>query len=143
MSVDYFTRLERSEESAPMDEFVSNLRFNADGLIPVVAQRAGDGRALMLAWMNREALAQTIQTGDMTYYSRSRRKLWRKGETSGNTQRLLELRADCDGDSLLAVVRQNGPACHTGRDSCFFFRVQNNGNNGRVVVRAEPPEHSQ
>ena len=136
MTADYFARMERSADGAPVDEFISNLRFNPDGLIPVVAQRAGDRRVLMLAWMNRDALARTLQTGDMTYYSRSRRKLWRKGETSGNTQRLQELRADCDGDALLAVVRQNGPACHTGRESCFFLQFQNN----RVAVRDAPPD---
>ena len=137
MTADYFARLGQSDHAAPVDQFVSNLRFNPDGLIPVVAQRADDRRVLMLAWMNRDALAQTLQTGQMTYFSRSRQKLWRKGETSGNTQRLLELRADCDGDALLALVRQAGPACHTGRESCFFLQFQNN----RVAVHNAPPEH--
>lgn len=139
MSADYFARLEQSAAEAPGDEFIANLRFNADGLIPVIAQRAGDGRVLMLAWMNRDAVAQTLRTGDVTYFSRSRQKLWRKGETSGNTQRLQELRADCDGDSLLAVVRQNGPACHTNRDSCFFFRFQGGD---RVVVQDAKPQNT-
>ena len=137
MTADYFADLERAAGAAASDEFIARLRFKGDGLIPVVAQRAGDGRALMLAWMSREALAQTLATGEMTYYSRSRGKLWRKGETSGNTQRLLELRADCDGDSLLAVVRQTGPACHTGRESCFFFRFHEDG---QVAVCDAPPE---
>ena len=138
MTADYFADLERAAGAAGRAEFIARLRFNGDGLIPVVAQRAGDGRALMLAWMSREALTQTLATGEMTYYSRSRGKLWRKGETSGNTQRLLELRADCDGDSLLAVVRQTGPACHTGRESCFFFRFHKDG---QVAVCDAPPEN--
>lgn len=93
--------------------------FGPDGLVPVIAQDAGDGTVLMLAWMDAEALRRTLQTGQMTYFSRSRQQYWVKGETSGNLQRLVELRTDCDADALLARVEQTGPACHTGTRSCF------------------------
>ena len=122
---DFFQRNESapSGESLPLAEAMASLKFNSDGLIPVVAQEVGGG-VLMLAWANRESLALTLKTGEMVYYSRSRKRLWRKGETSGNIQRLVELRMDCDGDSLLAVVKQSGPACHTGRRSCFFYAMR-------------------
>ncbi|MDR0997360.1 MAG: phosphoribosyl-AMP cyclohydrolase [Zoogloeaceae bacterium] len=97
------------------------LRWDADGLIPAIAQDAASGKVLMLAWMNREALRRTVDSGVAVYFSRSRQKLWQKGEESGNTQRLVSLRADCDGDALLLIVEQQGGiACHTGRQSCFF-----------------------
>lgn len=89
------------------------------GLVPVVAQDAGDGRMLMLAFATREALERSLATGEMHFWSRSRAALWRKGETSGNTLRLVSLHADCDGDAVLALVRPSGPACHTGEDTCF------------------------
>ncbi len=95
------------------------LRFDANGLIPVIAQDEGDGTVLMVAWANREALALTMQSGSMHYWSRSRGELWRKGATSGHTQTLVSLHMDCDADTLLARVRQTGPACHTGTRSCF------------------------
>jgi phosphoribosyl-AMP cyclohydrolase len=98
--------------------------FDRDGLIPAIAQQHDSGEVLMLAWMNREALAETLATGRACYYSRSRRALWRKGETSGQTQAVLELRLDCDGDALLLLVAQTGVACHTGRRSCFYRGVQ-------------------
>jgi phosphoribosyl-ATP pyrophosphohydrolase/phosphoribosyl-AMP cyclohydrolase len=107
------------------------VRFDAHGLVPVIAQDVRTGRVLMLAWMNAEAYVRTRQTGDVWYYSRSRASLWRKGETSGHVQRLVELRHDCDHDALLAIVEQTGPACHTDRDSCFFM-------DGDSVV-LEPP----
>jgi phosphoribosyl-AMP cyclohydrolase len=94
--------------------------FNADGLVPAIAQQHDTGEVLMLAWMNAEALRLTLATGTVTYWSRSRSHLWRKGETSGQTQRLVRLRVDCDGDTLLLLVDQAGVACHTGRRSCFF-----------------------
>ena len=96
------------------------LRFDARGLIPAIAQQHDTGEVLMLAWMNQEALEETLATGRVCYYSRSRRGLWRKGETSGQTQRLVELRYDCDADTLLLLVDQTGVACHTGRRSCFY-----------------------
>jgi phosphoribosyl-AMP cyclohydrolase len=102
------------------DPVVEEVKFNASGLVPVIAQQHDTGEVLMLAWMNREALAETRASGQVCYYSRSRQTLWRKGETSGQVQRLVELRIDCDGDSLLLLVDQTGVACHTGRRSCFF-----------------------
>jgi phosphoribosyl-AMP cyclohydrolase len=98
--------------------------FNAEGLIPVIAQQHDTGEVLMLAWMNREALEETLVTGRVCYYSRSRGKLWRKGETSGQVQKLVELRLDCDGDTILLRVDQLGVACHTGRRNCFFRALQ-------------------
>jgi phosphoribosyl-AMP cyclohydrolase len=100
------------------------VRFNSSGLIPAIAQQHDTGEVLMLAWMNRDALAETIATGRVCYYSRSRQRLWRKGESSGQVQRLVELRYDCDGDALLLLVDQTGVACHTGRRSCFYTAVR-------------------
>ena len=94
--------------------------FDGRGLIPVVVQDAGNGEILMMAWANREALERTLSEGRMVYWSRSRDELWRKGDTSGHVQHVVELRADCDGDVVLARVHQTGPACHTGERSCFF-----------------------
>ncbi len=100
------------------------LVYDAAGLIPCVAQEASTGEVLMVAWMNAESVAQTIATGRVTYWSRSRAAFWVKGETSGHVQVLVELRVDCDRDCLLALVRQTGPACHTGTQSCFFTAVR-------------------
>jgi phosphoribosyl-AMP cyclohydrolase len=111
----------------------ARLRFDDRGLIPAVAQDR-DGTVLMLAWMNAESLAETLRTGRVTYWSRSRAALWRKGETSGHVQTLVELRIDCDRDTLLLVVDQVGPACHTNRRSCFYTAVRD----GAEVVIAEP-----
>src|SRR4051794_5820440 len=99
------------------------IRFDADGLVPVIAQRTGSREVLMLAYMNREALEQSLATGQVCYWSRSRRRLWRKGESSGHTQRLIDIAVDCDGDTLLITVDQKGPACHTGAGSCFFRKL--------------------
>lgn len=101
-------------------EFISEVRFNADGLVPVIAQQFDTHEVLMMAWMNEEALKETIEKNRVCYYSRSRCRLWRKGETSGHTQALKELRIDCDGDTLLALVDQTGAACHTNNRTCFF-----------------------
>jgi phosphoribosyl-AMP cyclohydrolase len=98
--------------------------FNEQGLVPVIAQDDATGQVLMLAWMNREALRLTLATGDVTYWSRSRQSLWRKGETSGHTQKLVSAALDCDGDTLLLRIRQTGPACHTGEKSCFFKEIK-------------------
>lgn len=95
-------------------------RWNADGLVAAIAQDASTGRVLMLAWMNAEALRLTLESGEATYWSRSRQTLWRKGESSGHRQRVVEIRVDCDQDALLLQVEQTGPACHTGRRSCFY-----------------------
>ena len=99
---------------------VSDIKFNKDGLVPVIAQCAHSGTILMMAWMNNLSVKKTIETKDMYYFSRSRNELWKKGETSGNFQRLHELRLDCDNDTLLALIEQTGVACHTGVRSCFF-----------------------
>jgi len=118
----------------PLAEVLDNLPWNADGLIPAIAQQYDTGEVLMLAWMNRESLEQTLATGRVCYYSRSRQQLWRKGESSGQVQHLKELRFDCDGDTILARVDQIGPACHTGRRDCFYNRVEGD----RVIVDSEP-----
>ena len=99
---------------------LDQVRFDANGLVPAIAQQHDTGEVLMLAWMNRDALTETLATGRVCYYSRSRQGLWRKGETSGQAQHLKELRIDCDGDTLLLLVDQEGVACHTGRRNCFF-----------------------
>ena len=112
-------------------DWIDEIAWSADGLVPAIAQDAGSGRVLMFAWMNREALVRTVETGEAHYWSRSRARLWRKGEQSGHVQRVQELRVDCDGDALLLRVEQvGGIACHTGRESCFFRRHQD----GRWVV---------
>lgn len=110
-----------------MDALFAALRFDADGLIPAVAQQHDTGEVLMVAWMNRAAIAETLDTGRVCYWSRSRGRPWRKGETSGQVQRLVELRVDCDGDTLLLLVDQAGVACHTGRRSCFYRAVRDGG----------------
>ncbi|MFZ9669422.1 MAG: bifunctional phosphoribosyl-AMP cyclohydrolase/phosphoribosyl-ATP diphosphatase HisIE [Solirubrobacterales bacterium] len=103
---------------------VPEVVFGPEGLAPCIAQDAVTGEVLMLAWMNREALEKTIQTGEIHFFSRSRGELWRKGETSGNVLRLIELRVDCDEDALLALVDPTGPACHTGERTCFYRRLE-------------------
>lgn len=108
-------------------DFLDQLSWNDAGLVPAIAQDAETGRILMVAWMNREALRETADTGRAVYWSRSRRQLWRKGETSGHHQQVREIRLDCDADVvLLTIVQHGGIACHTGRESCFY-RVLKNG----------------
>ena len=102
----------------------ARLTYDANGLIPCIAQEAATGEILMFAWMNAESVAQTLKTGRVTYWSRSRQSFWIKGESSGHTQRLIELRIDCDRDCLLALVAQEGPACHTNRRSCFYTAIR-------------------
>ena len=102
----------------------ASLKYDAQGLIPAVAQDHRSGEVLMVAWMNADAVARTLKTGRVTYWSRSRQAFWVKGETSGHTQRLVELRLDCDRDCLLLLVDQVGPACHTNRRSCFYTAVR-------------------
>ena len=99
---------------------ILDIKFNEKGLIPVVTQCVHSGKVLMMAWMNEEAVKKTIDTKDMYYFSRSRQKLWQKGESSGHFQKLYELRLDCDNDTMLALIEQTGAACHTGAKSCFF-----------------------
>jgi phosphoribosyl-AMP cyclohydrolase len=104
-----------------MNALLDRLTFDANGLIPAIAQQHDTGEVLMMAWMNRDSIEETLKTGQVCYWSRSRRKLWRKGESSGQEQKLVELRLDCDGDTLLLLVEQKGVACHTGRRNCFFL----------------------
>jgi len=110
-----------------VSEVFDALKFDERGLVAAVAQQHDTGEVLMLAWMNREAIAETLASGQACYFSRSRNRLWRKGESSGQTQRLVELRIDCDGDAVLLLVDQSGVACHTGRRSCFYTAVQDGG----------------
>jgi phosphoribosyl-AMP cyclohydrolase len=106
--------------------WLAEIRWDEQGLVPAIAQDAASGKILMVAWMNRDALAETAASGRAVYWSRSRGRLWRKGEESGHVQRVRELRLDCDGDVvLLAVEQEGGIACHTGRESCFFRRLEN------------------
>ncbi|MCL2830176.1 MAG: phosphoribosyl-AMP cyclohydrolase [Betaproteobacteria bacterium] len=110
----------------PLHPWLDALRWDADGLIPAIAQESGSGRVMMFAWMNREALTETVKSGNAVYWSRSRRRLWRKGEESGHFQKVRSLRTDCDGDVLLLeIVQEGGIACHTGRTSCFFHELHN------------------
>ncbi len=106
---------------------IETVKFNSDGLVPAIAQQHDSGEVLMLAWMNRDALAETLRLGRVCYWSRSRGALWRKGERSGQVQCLIELRVDCDGDTILLRVDQTGVACHTGRRSCFYRAVSADG----------------
>lgn len=117
---------------------LENLAFDEKGLIPVIAQDHRSRDVLMMAWMNREAIERTLASGDMTYWSRSRSRLWRKGETSGHHQRLKTMRIDCDGDTLLCDVEQHGAACHTGRQTCFYLQVDALGIS--VLTTDSPPE---
>lgn len=103
-----------------IERLLGEIRFGPDGLVPAIAQQHDTGEVLMMAWMNRDAVRLTLAEGRACYWSRSRQALWRKGETSGQIQRLHELRLDCDGDAVLLLVDQHGVACHTGRRSCFF-----------------------
>lgn len=107
-----------------IDSLLELIRFDDRGLVPAIAQQHDTGEVLMLAWMNRDAVRETLTTGHACYWSRSRARLWRKGETSGHTQRLVEMRVDCDGDTLLMLVDQAGVACHTGRHNCFFTALR-------------------
>ena len=113
-------------------DFIAAIRFDRDGLIPCIAQQHDTGEVLMMAWMNDDSLALTLDTRQATYWSRSRSELWRKGATSGHTQRVREVSIDCDGDTLLLVVDQTGPACHTGAESCFDA--------GGVLLADDPDE---
>lgn len=120
-------------------DIVAILRFDRLGLIPAIAQQHDTGEVLMMAWMNVEAVRETLRTGRICYWSRSRQALWRKGETSGQVQTLVDLRIDCDNDALLVLVDQKGPACHTGRRSCFYTAVRT----GKPVVISDvliPPQ---
>jgi phosphoribosyl-AMP cyclohydrolase len=117
-----------------LTEVLDAVAFNDQGLVPAIAQDIDSHAVLMLAWMDRSAIERTLREGKASYFSRSRNSPWQKGETSGHTQELVELRFDCDGDAVLMLVRQNGPACHTDRESCFYLLAD--GDN--VLITSNP-----
>jgi len=111
-------------DTIDLAKLIESVRFDRDGLVPAIVQDASDGCVLMMAWMNEEAIHRCVESGETWFWSRSRKEYWHKGETSGNTQRIIEMRADCDYDTLLVLVDPAGPACHTGNRSCFFRRIE-------------------
>lgn len=136
MKNNFYYDLESEKIGAQTDlsAALDNLRFNDDGLIPTIAQQNETGEVLMMAWMNRASIEETLKTGQVCYWSRSRQAYWRKGESSGHVQKLVELRIDCDGDTLLCLVNQTGPACHTERSNCFFHAVKGD----KIEIITEP-----
>lgn len=124
--------------SALIESVLAQIAFDAHGLVPAVAQQHDSGEVLMVAWMDRAAVAETLKTGEGCYWSRSRQKLWRKGETSGHTQRVLEFCLDCDGDTVLLKVAQTGVARHTGRRHCFFRSLRADGFAETAAVEVDP-----
>jgi len=130
-----------SQADTPTPAWLDEIVFDDNGLVPAIAQDHETGRVLMFAWMNRESLQRTVETGEAVYFSRSRQRLWHKGEQSGHVQKLHELRLDCDGDVLLLSIEQIGHiACHTGRESCFFRRLENGEWQVVDEVRKSPGE---
>ena len=123
-----------------IDSAIKIINFNSDGLVPAIAQQHDTGEVLMMAWMNRESITETLKNGLVCYYSRSRKKLWRKGEVSGHTQSLKDFRIDCDGDTILLLVQQIGVACHTGRPNCFFNSVVTDGIKVITDVKIDPKD---
>jgi phosphoribosyl-AMP cyclohydrolase len=127
--------------STPGKKWLNEVKWDEQGLVPAIAQDAATGEVLMFAWMNREALEKTAQLGEAVYWSRSRRKLWHKGEESGHTQKVVEIRTDCDSDVVLLKIEQTGGiACHTGRRSCFFNKLEKNGWQDVEPVLKDPKE---
>lgn len=116
------------------EEALSALKFNNDGLIPAIAQQHDSGEVLMMAWMNLASIKETLDTGQVCYWSRSRQTYWRKGESSGHVQKLVSLHADCDGDALLLQVNQLGPACHTNRRTCFYLSIDKD----QATINSDP-----
>ena len=127
-------------EKSTIDQALASLSFNDDGLIPAIAQQFDSGEVLMMAWMNRDAVTATLEEGRVVYWSRSRQALWRKGESSGQVQTLKELRWDCDSDTLLLQVDQDGVACHTGRRNCFFNAVRDGKVETIANVQIDPKQ---
>ncbi len=119
---------------------LARLKFNTDGLVPAIAQQFDTGEVLMMAWMNAQSVAETLETGRVCYFSRSRGGLWRKGETSGQQQRLKDFLVDCDGDTILLKVDQDGVACHTGRRTCFYTAARPEGLTEVAKVQISPEE---
>lgn len=123
------------------ETWLDEIRWTEDGLVPVIAQQTGTGRVVMFAWMNRESLALTVENGYAVYWSRSRNRLWRKGEESGNQQKVISIQLDCDEDViLLEIEQQGGIACHTGRESCFYRTLENNKWVENSAVLKDPAE---
>lgn len=120
----------------PLSDVIEAIPWGTGGLIAAIAQQYDTGEVLMLAWMNKQALEETINTGKACYWSRSRQSLWRKGETSGCTQQVKSIRLDCDGDALLLLIDQKGAACHTGRRTCFYNQLNNN----EIIILSDPGE---
>jgi len=141
MNRPFFLEVEALSDQTALDlpTVINELAFNEDGLIPVITQDAEDNKVLMFAWMNKESLLLTLETKQMTYWSRSRQALWKKGESSGHAQALVEMSFDCDGDCILCKVKQAGPACHTGRPHCFYLKVDSTNQN--VTVLGDSPNH--
>ena len=141
MTTAYIKQLENAEDgdSRPLEEVLDNLKYNEKGLLPAIAQDIATGEVLMLAWMNRASIERTLETGYAWYYSRSRQKLWCKGETSGHVQKVADLSFDCDADAILMRVEQTGSACHTYRRNCFYLRVDGE----RVRVIGNPGDATQ
>lgn len=139
MTKEYFQRIETSLDKTAyaLHEVIDNLTFNEQGLISVIAQDADSKEVLMLAWMNTESIKLTLDTNRMTYWSRSRKALWVKGESSGNTQSLISMAIDCDGDCILCLVKQTGAACHTGRPNCFYLQLDTEQN--KVIIQGDRP----
>ena len=137
MEREYFLAIEKLENNSTLglNEVIDQLAFNEQGLIPVITQDAKTKNMLMFAWMNKEALQITLVTQKMTYWSRSRQKLWVKGETSGHVQKVISMSFDCDGDAILCQVEQEGAPCHTGRQSCFYLNVE--ADNQQVIVKED------
>jgi len=131
----YFLSIENSAASTQFElqDVLDQLNYDDRGLIPAITQDSDTKQVLMMAWMNKDALNNTLRTGNVTYWSRSRQELWIKGETSGHTQELVSLSIDCDGDAILCLVKQKGAACHTGRKHCFYLQADNEEQKVHVV----------
>ncbi|OUS18726.1 phosphoribosyl-AMP cyclohydrolase [Rhodospirillales bacterium 47_12_T64] len=127
--------------SIPMSKIISSIKFDSQGLVPAIAQDIDKGDVVMMAWMNEASIEETLKSGRVCYWSRSRKSLWKKGETSGQHQELVDLLIDCDGDTILLHVKQHGVACHTGRRSCFYRSVQPDGSIKETMgVEKDPAE---
>ncbi|PID61012.1 MAG: phosphoribosyl-AMP cyclohydrolase [Gammaproteobacteria bacterium] len=141
MAARHATTVQTTPDTSDVPAWLEAVTFNADGLVPAIAQDAASGQVLMVAWMNAAALSETVATRQAVYFSRSRRTLWRKGESSGHRQRVQSIRLDCDGDVLLLSVEQiGGIACHTGRAHCFFRELDDSGNWREVAPVLRSPE---
>ena len=128
-----------TSDSKSVSQVPEGIKYNADGLVPAIAQQFDSGEVLMMAWMNAESIAETLETGHVCYWSRSRGKFWRKGESSGQVQLLRDFRWDCDGDTLLLLVDQKGVACHTGRRTCFYNAIRD-GKPAEIIDVEVSPE---